>query len=320
MTDQRRVPLSVLGIVCALAWADSARAAQPTSSAARDLAHEGYELKLQKRWDAALEKLAASLRLESSPKTLMNLAECEAELGKFVEAQRHLVEARDATKNDPELSSIAADRLMAVEKRLPHLTLHLASDAPADTEVVLDGVVVPRAALDSRLPANPGAHAIVASASGRSAQRWDVTMHEAETKGIEVSPGTPSNAAAPPPPAYLPDTQATVSSTPGPWRTIGIIGVGAGVIGLGVGSVLAVLATSSKCPDNRCATAEAKADHVSGVQKADIATVAFIAGGALVAIGATFWLLAPARRAQDRTNVSANVRVGPGTVSLVGAW
>src|SRR5689334_19818718 len=101
---KNRAILSASLLVLALARparADPAR----DPAAAREVAKRAYELKQQKSWEAARDGFAESVRLDPQPKYLINLAECEAELGRFVDAQGHLIEARDATaKHDAELN------------------------------------------------------------------------------------------------------------------------------------------------------------------------------------------------------------------------
>src|SRR5262249_31949834 len=162
-------------------------------------------------------------------------------------------------------------------------------NAPSGTIVARDGVLLQAASLDTALPTQPGAHAIVVRAPGRQEQRFDLTMAEGEARELEVAPG-PS--AAPPP--VPPEATTTTSDTPAPassassssssssgvpWRTIGLVTAGAGVIGVGIGSVLALEARADRCPDNVCADQAAKSKHLGARANAQRATVAFAVGG-----------------------------------------
>jgi hypothetical protein len=325
--------------VLALAmWSTTALAAPRPPPAARDLAKQGYELKLQKQWAAAREKLVESLKLDSQPKTLINLAECEVELGKLVEAEKHLVEARDSTKGDAELNGIAVARLAALERRIPRLTIHVAH-VPSGTVVTLDDVVLEKPSFDTALPIEPGPHVVVAKGAGRADQRWDVALVEGEKKTLEVAPSPalepkepskppvvePARAADPEPalspsssePPPVPDERRP-EDKPTPWRTVGAVTMGVGAVGLGIGAVLGGMAASKKCANNHCASEDQRANHLEGRADADRATVAVIAGGALVGIGGLVLLAAPARRVKGVASI--DVGVGLDRVVVRGAW
>ena len=68
---------------------------------------------------------------------------------------------------------------------------------------------------------------------------------------------------------------------------------GVGIVGLGVGGVLGLMAKSQ---DNTAATETGPAHHsdsASAVSKGNVATAVCAVGGALVATGAVLWLTAP---------------------------
>src|SRR5262245_36170300 len=98
----RRLGLYGFIALAALAQERAAGAQDRDPAAARELLKQGYELKVQKQWQAAAIRLAESNRLDPQSKTLINLAECEEALLHLVDAQRHLVEARDLAKSDDE--------------------------------------------------------------------------------------------------------------------------------------------------------------------------------------------------------------------------
>jgi hypothetical protein len=101
----------------------------------------------------------------------------------------------------------------------------------------------------------------------------------------------------------------------GPQKTLAIVAGGAGVVGLAVGTIFGLKMSSewsqaqtdcgTGCGPNAPAQAERNDAHSAG----NVATVAFIAGGALVAAGAVLWLTAPSGNAAQATGVE--IRMTP---------
>lgn len=96
--------------------------------------------------------------------------------------------------------------------------------------------------------------------------------------------------------------------------TVGLIIAGAGVVGLGLGTVFGVVASSkqsdsgcngTKCPDD---TSKGKLDDA--ISAATKSTVFFIAGGALLAGGLTLYFVAP-RTSSSRGSGAASARLRP---------
>jgi hypothetical protein len=107
-------------------------------------------------------------------------------------------------------------------------------------------------------------------------------------------------------------------------RTLGWVLVSAGGVGLAVGGVTGVLALSSagKVKDS-CGPAYATCDQTAvdnaatGKTMSTVSTVAFIAGGALLAGGLYFVLTSPAR---SSTSAHAGLAVGPAGAALQGTF
>jgi hypothetical protein len=104
--------------------------------------------------------------------------------------------------------------------------------------------------------------------------------------------GAPLPPAPPPAPASTPSWWTTQ-------RTLGILGGGVGVVGLGLGAVFGALAMSDQSQEkNNCSPGsctnrpQAVADYNTGSNNATVATVGFIAGGVLVAAGVTLFITA----------------------------
>jgi hypothetical protein len=105
-------------------------------------------------------------------------------------------------------------------------------------------------------------------------------------------------------------------------RTVGLALASAGVVALGVGATYALVAISRRdtasaaCPD-RC-TDPSGVDLWNRARSAgDVATIAFVAGGAAVVGGVAVWLLA---RPRAEPPPRAQLGFGPHSVGVLGQW
>jgi hypothetical protein len=309
----RGLALLSAGLLVFLAVARSA-SAQQDPGAARENLKQGYALKKAGKCADAVPFFVESERLDPQAKTLINLAECEEELHRYVGAQTHLAEARDRARagGQDELRAIAETRLKKIEAKTPRLTIALASGAPPDTEVLRDGVLLGLPSLGAPLPVDPGKHTIVARSGSLAPRTYDVTLGEGETKTIVVAPGDPG--AAPsvhsdPVPAAPPDRPTTEpvpqpapsapDATPsdGPSRVPAFVALGVGVVGVGVGSALGIAASSKwskakeECGAGCGATSAAYSTREDAKTMATGSTVAFVVGGVGLAAGIVLLLL-----------------------------
>jgi hypothetical protein len=109
-------------------------------------------------------------------------------------------------------------------------------------------------------------------------------------------------------------------------KTLALVVGGAGVVGIGVGTAVGLVALSNKnsalalcpaspagnvCPNLMDANAVANANSTGNVS-----AVLLIAGGAAVVGGAVLWLTAPRANRGPTTRLG----VGPGSVQLLGSW
>jgi hypothetical protein len=329
----------------------SAQTSDPV--AARGQLQQGFALKEQSKCNEAIPHFLESVRLDRQPKALLNLADCEEKLGKLGAAQTHFVEARELARAqglDP-LKAFAEQHLQAIEKRMPRLIVKLAPDAPTDTTVTRDGVSLGSVSLNSPLPIEVGAHVIIARGGGFQRQ-YEVTVAESETKELPVTPigGEPVAKAPAPAPATTATTQKTATTTSGPvtvgvtedlqtsdrptrngQRIAGFAAIGAGVVGLAVGTVFglkvarkndeidATCPAPQPCPPDGVALYNSAVDDAKSARTLSIIGIG--AGAALAAVGVTLVLTAP-RSSSSGTGLwvaPAIANAGPGA-AVGGTW
>ena len=297
--------------------------AQSDPAAARAHLKEGYELKQRGRYVEALPHLQESYRLDPQVKTLLNLADCEEKLGHFADALTHWVSLRDKAgqEHNDAIKQEAEKRLGALETRMPKIVIKLAVDAPPDSIVLRDGVVLGAVSLNTPLPVDPGKHVIAVRAKGHNERQHDVNVAEGETKQVEVTAGDveggSSSAVAFAPTPEQPEARSGGS----PLKTIGIVTTIVGAAGVAAGAVFGVraiaLQSDANCPNNVCVIGQSDPNALrDAASSGDISTIFFIAGGVAAAAGITMWLLAPKRASAS----SAALFIGPSSFGLRGRF
>jgi hypothetical protein len=309
-----------------------AYATDPTLAEA--LFREGRALMLKKDFAAACPRLAESQRLDPSPGTEFNLARCYELLGRLASAWGAYLEvaAEMRATGDAERAAMVRERIDALEPRLSYLTVTMRDTAQArHAEITRDDTVMSAAQLDVAIPVDAGTHVVRARAPGRrdwearvavegEAQRVTVAIPELErmppanepSSGSSAPPLAAANANAPPPSGEAPRPRASAQ------RTIGIALVGGGVIAAGIGGYFGVraftLASDARdhCDPRGC---DPRAFDLRDDSRTagNVATVAFVTGGALAAVGGVLWWTAPKHAAPG---IAFTPSVGRSSASL----
>jgi hypothetical protein len=161
--------------------------------AARELALSGADAFDKQDYVTALDRFQRAEALYRAPSIAVMVARCLARVGRVVEA----VDKYEATRRIP-LEANAPDafhravadanaEVDAVKARVARLQLRLPADAPPSTEVRLDDRPVPAALLGVDIPVDPGAHRVVARASGRAPYHDQLVAAEGGRHEIQIS-------------------------------------------------------------------------------------------------------------------------------------
>jgi hypothetical protein len=294
----------------------------------------GFDLKEQHRYAEALPHLTESLRLDPSQiKTLINLADCEEQLGMLASAVEHWVRARDRAAADGSgaFRALAERRLAAVEKRMPKLTVRLERATAQDVKVDRDGEPLSEVSLGMPLPVDPGKHVVRVRAAGTQDHVYDATLAEGEERELVVTPGAASSAppsplasaASAPPGASASESpvapQPAEKSPSNVQQTLGYFTTAAGVVGIGISAFFGIRAKSlndASYADDHCdasgCDATGKDLRNQAFRTGDAATVAFVAGALVLGGGVALVLTAP-RTGQVGARISAAPLVGRGS-------
>lgn len=310
---------AVLFVTASLGLARPAHA-QPAAhdtAAAEAAFAEARALIRQGQYAEACPKLEASFALDPALGTLLNLSDCFERTGRNASAWVRYREAAAMAvqQGHREREAIARGRIAALEPRLCRLVIRTAHGP--NLEVLRDGVVVDRAALGLPVPVDPGAHVVIANAPGAAAFTSRVDVRPSEAEGpcalttVEIPAvlaGEHAGAEAAPPVA------AAGEPPPSAWgaaHTLSVVAASSGLVAMGIGTVFALKAASTQrdadamCTSAGC-TSEGKSLLSNAGASADVATVTFIIGAALVATGAVLWITSPSLRTSAGSASSAS--------------
>jgi len=308
-------------------------------AAARALGIEGVQLADAGKCTEAIEKLTRAESLYHAPTILGRLGECQVNVGQIVVGTENLNRvvreqlAPNAPKAFKDAQARAQKALDAALPRIGHLTV-VVEPKEANVSVTVSAVAVPSALLGVERPTDPGSHEVVASAPGYVTQRTTVVLAEAGRETVtlrltldpsaqkEVPPVAPVAAAPPPPPAAPPP-----ESNQGK-KTLAIVLIGTGVVGVATGSITGAMALSKKsdldCPQNHCTGKEAdKLD--SARTMATISTIGFAVGIPAAAVGTVLLLTSgnnssKAAKREPAKRFAASPYLGPTSAGVVGSF
>ena len=345
-----RLRRAALAVVAAslLSAPSPALAAEPTLSdreTARSLMEDGDGRRDKNDLKGALKSYEAADAIMHVPTTGLEVGRTLAMLGMLLEARETLnrVAKLPAKPGDPapfEKARRAAEQLSAdVGARIPSITVNVTGAEPGQTpQIVFDGEIVPTAAAFAPRKVNPGAHTIVVRGNGTE-RKEDVTVAEREQKTVTVDLAVPAK----PPPAAVAAAPASASAPPGsqpatdrasggggasPGKLLVYGGFAVGAIGVGVGAVTGIMSVSEvsdikkSCVDNHCPSNK-QGDIDSAKTLGTVSTIAFIAGGAGIAVGVVGLVLSGKSDAEpaDRAAATSAPTSGPRLHADVGpAW
>lgn len=321
--DWTRGLAAVALVLTSLGVASGANAAtEQDRKAGREQLTMAQDLKKQGQLQEALSHFEESQRLDPKLTTLMELADCEEQLGKLVDAQAHFAAARDKAAHDelPQSKAKAEQRRAAVEARLAHLTLQLAADTPPGAQVFSDDAPLDAASLGTPLTTNPGAHVIVVKAAEHDDAKYSVTLAEGDSQTLPIAAGPATAKAAPPPPPPPPvvvapkvSTAEVSTSSGSSRRTLGVVAGTVGIVGIGAGSALWYVGYR----DGNSLGPTADQQLLTG-------QIAVIAGGALLVTGIVLFATAPSGSAttSSRLKVTPTLSLGrnAGVLGAAGAF
>jgi hypothetical protein len=198
----------------------------------------------------------------------------------------------------------AKRRQRALEPRLSRLAIHVSNGTEGLT-LVRDGVSLDAAAWGAPIPVDPGTHTVSATAPGRAPWSTSIAVTQpGQTVTVDV-PEIALAAPAPAPVASGPPLASGPSSSHPYWTGLRVAGVtiaGAGVLAVGAGGVLALVAKSRFDSATSETGAAQHNDSTTAVDQANAATWVMGVGAVVAAAGVVVWLTARGPAAAVQTN------------------
>jgi hypothetical protein len=212
----------------------------------------------------------------------------------------------------------------------------------ATVAVSMDGQRLATSLDGTSVAIDPGEHTFRFEAAGQTPIEKRLVIREGEKERREkivfgggaapqpapapaVQGAPPSPQPAPPrpesPAAAAPAPEGTRSSGLGGQKILGLASGGAGIVGVVVGSVFGLMASSkwssakSDCGAGCLPTAPAQKEKSDASDLGTIATIGFVAGGALLATGAALYFTAPASTTEGAA-LRLTPILGPGTAAM----
>ncbi len=275
--------------------------ARADGSEADKLFDEGSALMKQGKYADACPKFEQSNKLDPEVGGLLWLADCYERNGQsasayrtYKDAQKMAVDRKDKQQRD----KVAQKHLAVLENHLTKLTILGPADAHIDgLKVTRDGDALGGSDLGLAVPVDPGAHVVGATAPNyKNWERKVDVQGEGNTVTVTIGPMEKTNAVA-----------VVVADDPDPGFAMhvgGIVVGAAGLISLGVGSALGLVAAgklSDSNANNHCDASD-RCDPVGLQLRSDaenaalVSTILFVAGGVAVAGGIALFFLAPKKR------------------------
>ncbi len=219
-----------------------------------------------------------------------------------------------------EVSSECTQRIASVNAAMPTLIL-AAQDGTGndlyDVKVTMDGAPL-LTSLDGRsIAIDPGEHSFHFETAGQPPLDKKIVLREGDKDRKETVVIGPVSQKATLPPTQ-PPSPAPAGSYWSTQRTLSVVSVGVGVVGLAAGSIFGGLTISEKnketsaCGTSSCSDYASAKDHYnSAITDGTVSTVAFIAGGVFVVAGAVLWFTAPSSTSASPSASVGRVRLVP---------
>lgn len=320
--------LAAVGFTVAAVLVASAASAQ-TTGAAETLFREGIGLAQDGKYQEAVEKLEASFALDPARGTLLALAMAEERSNRLSGALAHYQDllALAAKAGDQPRIEKARTAIMALDARVPRLTLVPTPPLPSDAEVRLDGHTLPRAAINLPIPVDPGKHLVQARTPDGASFQQEVATVEGEIRRVDIRlvRAKAEPAAATTPVALGTDQRDQVPRADASLRTAGFVTAGIGLTAIAVGGVFWALAgndydeAKNACPNGACSP-DTMNTVDDGESKERWANIGFVAGGIGVAAGVTMLILSSQQEPPAPDPTTARLVVGPKYVGLHGGF
>jgi hypothetical protein len=300
-----RLPVAVLAVVMVTR---GLAAAEEDPSKADAIFEEAQQLKAAGKTAEACEMYDKALSYNhNAVGTLLNVALCNEEAGKYATAVKHYTQARDLARehNLAEHRKAAEEKLAVVAPLVARIAIAFAEPVP-NMKLVIDEAIIPVDKVEDII-LDPGSHHIVVTAPGRVPYETTIEVEKSKAKAIAV-----------------PKLGYPVTVKRGR-RTVGIILAASGAAMIGTGIGLGLFARSKYNgqvgPGKNCTDEDPPRCNAEGYRVTNDArtfgtfgAIIGIAGVAVAGVGTYLWLFGP--KATTERNVAIVPTLDPQSAGL----
>ncbi len=325
---------------------------------ARAAANQGADDFDQGKWAEAVDMFSRAEAIVHSPIHLSYIARAQLKLGHWVEAYELFNRVKREQPTPPVPAPIAtaiadaSKQLAKLDEEMPSVTLNVKGADAKTASVTMDGVAVPSALIGLYHPVNPGVHRFRATAGSSSSNEVTVDVKPSSRQSVDLVLAAPGAVApiAPVPAATAPVAAAAPVATPGApppeaptepptggdsagkgLRIGGYVALGVGVVGVGLGTVFLLSASSKQkqgddafaaCAKSSCTVPQRGAIDSLDSKAASGRTLAFtsyLVGGVGVATGITLLVLA-GKHGSSETTAHVEPWIGYQSAGLSGTF
>jgi len=303
---------------------------------ARVLVQQGNEALVRHDFQMAADRFMQAEAIAPDPVAELGLARAQVGLGKLASAHatyQRVVSSGSSSKAPAARKAVddANQEMQALAQRLAWITIEL--EAPGESKVSLDGTTVDRASLGQMQPIDPGKHAVKVTGDGLQADET-VVISAGEERVVKLTLRRAQVTTAPEPDPPEPEPKAIPAAPPQPdgsaQRTVGVLALIFGGVGLAVGTATGLMAASQEedlqvdCPRGACGP-----DHHADLDQyrmlGTVSTVGFVTAGVGIGVGAVLLATAPSslqppRGERARRGFEIVPSVGIGAVGAVGRF
>jgi hypothetical protein len=270
---------------------------------------EGQDLMAQQKYADACKRFESSLKLDAQLGTQLNLAFCYEKLGAtwYAWLEYKEAEVRALAQARKDRADFARQRQAELGKNLAKVVMKV--NTPAPDVVIVEDRTIPDAHKGVVFAAEPGVRKFTFKRAGKKPVEREVTIAKQPSPFVVETPTAyEDEPVAPTPRPDKPDKPDKPDPPPPPpaegtspikYAAFGAIGLG--VVGVGIGAATGIIVLEKETdaragldPKTSDCFADAKGDACRSAHGlATVATVGFIAGGAVLAGGVVMLLLAP---------------------------
>jgi hypothetical protein len=266
----------------------------------------------------ACPRFAQSEALDPAPGTALNLATCYELQGKLASAWAAFRTAQSLSDaaGQKERADAASKQASEIEPKVPRIVIVVPpASQSAGLEVRCDGQRLGEVEFGMAIPRDGGGHDIEATATGKRPWRAHVDLQKSGQRLVvsipaladERSPTDDGSSRISPHDMTGADRDYQVAlpeSSPrgGTQRAVAVVVGMVGVVTLGVGGVLGLVAKAKQNTAQTESGTQRYDDSASAVGTADLATGVICLGAALALVGGVFWVTAPKPPVSVATN------------------